>query len=154
MPRRDSGRIGVARKILLDAAQKAMETGEYIISLKCRSKSDAFNIRQSCYTFQRSWAAAVEEQAILDGKDPTIVLNETVMKASWPSASIRYEFIEGNHWLLFEFKRIATDPNWDELLKERLVAGPPPRAPKPPPPPVEQQLNSDEVYRIISEIEP
>jgi len=146
MARRDSGRLGVARKILLDASQKAMESGEYIISLKCRSKSDAFNIRQSCYTYQRSWMAQIEEQAILDGKDPQLTLNETVMKAAWPSASMRYELISGEHWLLFEFKRIATDPNWDELLKERMIAGAPPR------PPEEQQLNSDEIYQLLSEV--
>jgi len=148
MARQDTGRLSVARKILLEASQRAMETGEYTISLRCRSKSDAFNIRQSCYTFQRSWIVQIEEQAILDGKDPQLIINETIMKAAWPSASMRYEFVEGVHWLIFEFKRIGTDPNWDELLKDRLIAGPPPR---PPAPPKEPQLNSDEIYAMLTE---
>lgn len=145
MSKRISGRITVARKILLDASQKAMETGEYIISLRCRSKTDAFALRQSCYGFQRAWQVQVEEQAIEDGRDPQLVLNETMFKAAWPSASIRYEMVEGVHWLIIEFKRIPTDPNWDELIKERLIAGPPPRSKR-------DQLDSDAVYKMISEL--
>jgi len=139
-----SGRINVARKILLDASQKAMETGEYLISLKCRSKTDAFALRQSCYGFQRAWQTQIEEQAIEDGRDPQLVLNETNLKAAWPSASIRYEHVEGNHWLVIEFKRIPTDPSWDELIKERMVAGPPTRTKR-------EQLDSDEVYQLLLE---
>lgn len=144
--RRPSGRQAVARKILLDASQRAMETGEHTISLRCRTRSDAFNIRQSCYSYQRTWAHQVEQQAQIDGKDPSVVLNETVLKASWPSASIRYEFMEGQHWLVLEFKRIPTDPNWDDLIKERMVAGPPPRS--------GERLNSDEIYDLLGEIKP
>ena len=132
---------------MLDASQRAMETGEYTISLRCRTRSDAFNTRQSCYAFQRTWAAQIEDQAIADGLDPQIVLNDTVLKAAWPSASIRYEFIEGVHWLVFEFKRIPTDPNWDEIIQARLVTGPPPRSRV-------EQLNSDEIYELIGEIKP
>jgi hypothetical protein len=145
--RRPSGRQTVARKIMLDASQRAMETGEHTISLRCRSRSDAFNIRQSCYSYQRTWAHQVEQQAALDGKDPYTVLHETMLKASWPSASIRYEFMEGQHWLVIEFKRIPTDPDWDDLIRERMVAGPPPRS--------GEHLNSDEIYDLIkAEVKP
>ena len=133
---------------MLDASQRAMETGEYLISLHCRTRSDAFNIRQSCYGFQRTWAKQVEDQAIIDGKDPHVALNETMLRASWPSASIRYEFVEGQHWLIFEFKRIPTDPSWDEIIKERMVTGPPPRSKH------GEHLNSDEVYALIAEVKP
>ena len=146
MARRPSGRQAVARKILLDASQRAMETGEHTISLKCRSRSDAFNIRQSCYSYQRTWAKQIEDQAIVDGRDPLIVLNETVLIASWPSASIRYEFMEGQHWLVFEFKRIPTDPSWDVLIQERMIAGPPTRS--------GEHLNSDEIYELLGEVKP
>jgi len=142
--RRLSGRVNVARKILLDASQKAMETGEYEISLQCRTKGDAFNLRQSCYGFQRNWAQQITEQAISEGRDPELVLNETSLKAAWPSASIRYEHSMGIHWLVISFKRIPTDPSWDDLIKERMIAGPPPR-------PVNTRLSSEDIYKMLAE---
>jgi len=144
MPRKISGRVNVARKILLDASQKALETGEYEISLQCRTKNDAFNLRQSCYSFQRMWATAITEQAEADGLDPEIVLNETTLKASWPSASISYECIQGVHWLVISFKRLSSDPSWDDLFKEKMIAGPPPR-------PKSTRLNGEEIYKLLEE---
>ena len=140
----NSGRQSVARKILLDASQRAMETGEYSISFRCRNRQEAFNIRQSCYAYQRTWAGEIQAQAIEDGKEPSVVLNETLMKAAWPSASIRYERVGADHWLIIEFKRIPTDPSWDEMIKDRMINGLPPRLPR-------TKLRGDEIMKLIGD---
>lgn len=143
--RRTTGRLEAARKLLLNAAQKALEEQQYVIRYRAKSYSDATNLRQACYTYQKSWASKMEDQIEADGLDPAIELPKTLLNASWPSASIRYEFAEGDHWLLFEFKRLGTDPSWEDHVKANLFAGPPKRTEP-------EVIDNEELQQIIGEI--
>jgi hypothetical protein len=139
--RRLTGRLETGRKVLMDASDKALLTGERVIRLRCRDKDYATTVRQACYSYQRSWIIQIEDQAIADGKDPDLIVNKALLAASWPSASIKYENRDGEHWLLFVFKRIPTDPTWDEIIQADMVAGPFPEK--------QPRLKKEEVLEIV-----
>lgn len=122
MQRLPSGRTFLARKILMKAAEQAWLEDKRKIWVKCTDEQEVKQIRNACYWYQKKWAAEVQEDAILEGKDPELTLNGALMTATWPSASLSYKFVAGEHWLVIEFKRIASDPSWDDMLSSRMTS--------------------------------
>lgn len=126
-----TGRVFQARALLLKVAQHANESGKRTVWWKASSRAAAFSTRQCCYAAQRSWIKGIVRQADAEGKNPEAWLREQLLDgvkgefvntppATWPGASILYKCVNGEHYLVFEFRRIASDPLWADMITENL----------------------------------
>ena len=133
---RTTGRVAQARELLLEASRIANETGQHVVGFKMASRSMVTAMRQCCYAAQRGFINQVIREAESDGKDPELYLRATLLDghkgefvdappAIWPTASISYKYAKGSHYIIFQFRRIASDPLWRDMLKENMVVGMP-----------------------------
>lgn len=131
-----TGRVAQAKDLLLRAAKLANESGSHEVKLKMASKQIAVSTRQCCYAAQRTYIKQIVRAAEAEGKNPEAWLRGSLLDgvkgefvntppATWPSASIFYRFVNGEHFLVIAFRRIATDPLWADMLTENLSVGAP-----------------------------
>ena len=125
-----------AKKLLMKAAEMANESGKHAITMKMISRAAAYSMRQCCYAAQRSFINQTVRLAEADGISAETALRQTLLEgkkgefvdaapAVWPSASILYRHIKGEHLLVILFRRIGTDPLWSDMIEENMKPGAP-----------------------------
>lgn len=128
--------VSQARDLLIAAAAKANEAGVHVVKFEMATRSIAFSTRQCCYAAKRTFLRQIRRQAETEGKSPDKWLRESLLDgvqgefshippATWPNASILYRHVNGKHYLVFEFRRIASDPLWSKIIENKMTPGAP-----------------------------